>query len=61
MDAFLCPECGWSGDQKVCPNCGEACEELIVSDDGLPKSTLDEDKYPEELLGDKDDLEENEL
>jgi len=50
MGEFYCPECGWSGDKKVCSNCGEICEELTVGDDGAPRSTSDEDKYPEDLL-----------
>lgn len=56
---YLCPDCGWEGDEPICPSCTSAAERV----DGLETSGLPE-KYPEGLVDDPQDdnqLDDNEL
>lgn len=33
MDQYFCPECGYEGDEPLCPHCNIAAERLDVSEE----------------------------
>lgn len=52
MGKFFCPECGYDGDEPICPHCNIPAEPLEVGDDLARNKN---DKYPDELLDEDSD------
>jgi len=47
MSNYFCPECGYEGDDPLCPHCNIPTEKLDVSDDMTGEN---EETYPEEAV-----------
>ena len=47
MSNFFCPECGYEGDDPLCPHCNIPTEKLDVDDDIAGEN---EETYPEEAV-----------
>lgn len=47
---YLCPDCGWEGDDPICPSCLTAAEKIDVVD-----NPDEETMYPKELLAEDED------
>lgn len=61
MSNYFCPECGYEGDEPICPHCNIPTEKLDVSDDMANEAN---GAYPEGVVDkvkDEDDLEKEEL
>jgi hypothetical protein len=43
---YFCPECGYEGDDPVCPHCRIPTEKLDFTDDMV----VDEETYPDDVL-----------
>lgn len=62
MGKFFCPECGYEGNEPICPHCNIAAESLDMSEEQLADSVSSgQAKYPSDLVEEEksEDLEEN--
>lgn len=56
MGKYFCPECGYEGDELICPHCNIPAEKLDINDEELTSQAT----YPEQSIK-KIDGEEMEL
>ena len=47
MSQYFCPECGYEGDEPICPHCNIPAESLEFKDEEILNNSQ---TYPEEIL-----------